>query len=74
LFRETVSVKERATGSSRQMAIISAVLGGIGGSLAFLCAFLYYDAAVMHAFGLYLFSSVILTTGIIARAIAVEHR
>ncbi len=56
------------------MAVISAVLGSIGGSLAFLCAFLYYDVAVMHAFGLYLFSSVILTTSIIARAMAVEHR
>lgn len=56
------------------MAIISTVIGGIGGLLAFLFALLYCDFALLQALGLYLASSFVLTTSMIVRAMAVERR
>lgn len=55
------------------MAIISAVLGGIGGFLAFLCALMFYEVAVLQAFGFYLASSFVLTTSMIALAMTSDR-
>jgi len=55
------------------MAIISTILGGVGGFLFFLFSLFYFDFGLLPAVGVYLASGLVLTTSIISQAIALER-
>lgn len=58
---------------SEQVAIISIILGGIGGFLAFFCSLVYFDFGLLAAMGMYLFSGFAVSTGIIANSVRLEQ-
>lgn len=67
------SKKRAVEKASGEVAVFSLIIGGVGGFLMFLCSLIYFDAGFLTALGMYLFSGLAVSAGMIVNFLLIDH-